>query len=191
MIRGAGLAAALELGARLGRDSDSQAASSAALWLGGWTYMLRNAAGVAGRTQTICALLALSAVRRSTSPRRPNFVTVDLLEALQRPQRRPPQEPRPHDAERRRRPDARLGPRPPLRAGVAHLEHHGGKVGRPVWINQSRPRRQGSGLTNSKIFGDDAACWLFASTPRHRRGPARWSGDAGSSPLDGCTRHTG
>ena len=79
MIRGAGLAAAL-LGARLGRDSDSQAASSAALWLGGWAYMLRNAAGVAGRTQTICALLALSAVRRSggsvaarqsTSPRRP------------------------------------------------------------------------------------------------------------------------
>ena len=78
MIRGAGLAAAL-LGARLGRDSDSQAASSAALWLGGWAYMLRNAAGVAGRTQTICALLALSAVRRSggsvaarqsTSPRR-------------------------------------------------------------------------------------------------------------------------
>ena len=64
MIRGAGLAAAL-LGARLGRDSDSQAASSAALWLGGWAYMLRNAAGVAGRTQTICALLALSAVRRS------------------------------------------------------------------------------------------------------------------------------
>ena len=64
MIRGAGLAAAL-LGARLGRVSDSQAASSAALWLGGWAYMLRNAAGVAGRTQTICALLALSAVRRS------------------------------------------------------------------------------------------------------------------------------
>ena len=68
MIRGAGLAAAL-LGARLGRDSDSQAASSAALWLGGWAYMLRNAAGVAGRTQTICALLALSAVRRSRSRR--------------------------------------------------------------------------------------------------------------------------
>ena len=69
MIRGAGLAAAL-LGARLGRDSDSQAASSAALWLGGWAYMLRNAAGVAGRTQTICALLALSAVRRvAAAPR--------------------------------------------------------------------------------------------------------------------------
>ena len=72
MIRGAGLAAAL-LGARLGRDSDSQAASSAALWLGGWAYMLRNAAGVAGRTQTICALLALSAVRRSGGLY--NFVT--------------------------------------------------------------------------------------------------------------------
>ena len=72
MIRGAGLAAAL-LGARLGRDSDSQAASSAALWLGGWAYMLRNAAGVAGRTQTICALLALSAVRRTGGLY--NFVT--------------------------------------------------------------------------------------------------------------------
>mmetsp|Transcript_17428 Transcript_17428/g.53596 ORF Transcript_17428/g.53596 Transcript_17428/m.53596 type:complete len:283 (-) Transcript_17428:124-972(-) len=72
MIRGAGLAAAL-LGSRLGRDSDSQAASSAALWLGGWAYMLRGAAGVAGRTQTVCALLALSALRRSGGLY--NFVT--------------------------------------------------------------------------------------------------------------------
>lgn len=64
MIRGAGLAAVL-LAARLGRDSDSAAASSAVLWLGGWAYVLRNAAGTAARTHTVCALLALSAVRRS------------------------------------------------------------------------------------------------------------------------------
>mmetsp|Transcript_22696 Transcript_22696/g.68113 ORF Transcript_22696/g.68113 Transcript_22696/m.68113 type:complete len:286 (+) Transcript_22696:78-935(+) len=71
-IRGASLAAML-LGARVGRESDSAAAGSAALWLGAWAYMLRGATGVAARTQTACALLALSAVRRSGGLY--NFVT--------------------------------------------------------------------------------------------------------------------
>jgi len=71
-IRGASLAAML-LGARVGREGDAQAAASATLWLGGWAYMLRGASGVAARTQTICALLALSAVRRSGGLY--NFVT--------------------------------------------------------------------------------------------------------------------
>jgi len=64
LVRGASLAALL-LGARLGRDGDRDAAKSALLWMGGWHYILRGSTGVAGRTATVCGLLALSAARRS------------------------------------------------------------------------------------------------------------------------------
>jgi len=85
IVRGASIAALL-LGARIGRpprprprklppgkfskrnprtgDGDRDAAKSALLWLGGWYYILKGSTGVAGKTATVCGLLALSAARR-------------------------------------------------------------------------------------------------------------------------------